>query len=244
MTLKYPFTESAATQEENKVQGHKAKVATPDDVSLDDAVALSSTSLCGSQNEETFCSDPTKYPVAAAASVIDKMKIDSQFAIFMDLLQPTSEGVQSSLARHPDAASLPSSSPPDSDGRQGQAAGSSILDDDDGLESPVCGSYWSYVFPKRAMNQNGEYKFILNAPQDGELAQAVRIRVCLRANKPCDLGSYTNFLSDVVGTACRQEFGYIRLLAFSNEPKDNQQPLEVGTFQFPSACSCYFQESI
>jgi len=239
LKLKYPSMSPAATtppvKEKKKaknIHGRRTSSSVKSEaITLKQAARLFNESLCGSKDDlNSFCADPTKYPIEEAEQSLKKIKLVPEMDLLMRMLTPDASILaQPSQSRNPAVKSIFSSS--ERDGQSG-------LED---LETAVCGSYWSYVFPKRAKNKNGEYKFILNSPKPGELAQGVRIVVCLGANEPCNFGGYTDFVSRLLKTVCKQQFNYIRLLAFSNDPQDGKDPVEVDTFQFPSACVCFNQ---
>lgn len=107
-------------------------------------------------------------------------------------------------------------------------------------ETPVCPAYATYIYPKRAMTKDKEFKFILNAPQAGERFQAVRIELCNDPGQACDIDS--PFLFDVPKTVCRQRFAFIKLFAVPNERSTKSltiDNIEVDSFKFPTSCACH-----
>ena len=93
----------------------------------------------------------------------------------------------------------------------------------------VCQSITEDIFPQRAKNQKGQYRFIVNGG-DGleEYLQAVTISKCLGAGLSCNVDSHDD-------TECRQEYIEHKLVSLDQAG----QQLEYDTFPLPSGCSCY-----
>jgi len=93
----------------------------------------------------------------------------------------------------------------------------------------VCNSLTEDIFPQRAKNKKGEYRFIVNGGEGlEEYIQTVTISKCVGAGLSCNVDS----LED---TECRQEYIEHKLVSLDQSGKQ----LEVDTFPLPSGCSCY-----
>ena len=155
-----------------------------------DLTALASESLC--LGDIPFCDDPEIYPSAIVQKII------SEFKVKKDRGCPKTKGTEDytldenaeenvleekevtttcfSFENSRDPPTLGASisntfSRDDVDfgKREGQAEDFEIP------ETPVCPRYATYIYPKRGMTKNKEYKFILNSPVAGERFQAVRV---------------------------------------------------------------------
>merc|ERR1712061_700571 len=93
----------------------------------------------------------------------------------------------------------------------------------------VCNSLTEEIFPQRAKNKKGQYRFIVNGG-DGleEYIQTVTISRCVGAGLRCNVDSHDD-------TECRQEYIEHKLVSLDQSGKQ----LEVDTFPLPSGCSCY-----
>ena len=93
----------------------------------------------------------------------------------------------------------------------------------------VCRISTEEIYPQKAKNKNGEFRFIVNGGSGlEEYVQAVRISKCEGAGMSCDLESPHQ-------TECRQEFMEHKLVALDEAGKQ----LEIDSFPLPSGCSCY-----
>jgi len=93
----------------------------------------------------------------------------------------------------------------------------------------VCQSLTEDIFPQRAKNKKGQYRFIVNGGEGlEEYIQTVTISKCLGAGLSCNVDSQQE-------TECKQEFIEHKLVSLDQSGKQ----LEVDTFPLPSGCSCY-----
>ena len=97
----------------------------------------------------------------------------------------------------------------------------------------LCGSYTSYVHPKRAINSVGQWRIIVNDVQAHyeTLTQTARVEACAHAGQPCPL------VPECYHTKCVQKFIYHRFLVY--DPYDYYFPFAIESFHMPSACACY-----
>lgn len=94
-------------------------------------------------------------------------------------------------------------------------------------ESRACDSRKGTVYPKKAMNIEGEFVFIVN---DDKYRQAVEIEQCLGEGEICRTQSDAPFST----TVCRQKFATYRMYVINKEGKQ-----VYDSFSLPSACLCH-----
>ena len=93
----------------------------------------------------------------------------------------------------------------------------------------VCKSLTEDIYPRRAKNKKGEYRFIVNGGEGlEEYIQTVTITRCVGEGLSCNVDSMED-------TECRQEYVEHKLVSLDQSGKQ----LEVDTFPVPSGCSCY-----
>jgi len=93
----------------------------------------------------------------------------------------------------------------------------------------VCQSSTEDIFPQRAKNKDGQYRFIVNGGEGlEEYVQTVSVSKCVGAGLSCRVDSHDD-------TECRQEYIEHKLVSLDQ----SGQQLEVDTFPLPSGCSCY-----
>ena len=97
----------------------------------------------------------------------------------------------------------------------------------------LCGSYTSYVHPKRAINSVGQWRIVVNDVQAHyeTLTQTARVEACAHAGQPCPL------VPECYHTKCVQKFIYHRFLVY--DPYDYYFPFAIESFLMPSSCACY-----
>ena len=97
-------------------------------------------------------------------------------------------------------------------------------------EQRACRFTRSQIFPKKAVNTQGEYVFIVN---DDQYRQSVEIEQCeeegLHCNTDEDAPSSSN-------TVCRQKYTIHKLYAITA----NKEQI-YDSFSLPSACICYYK---
>jgi hypothetical protein len=97
-------------------------------------------------------------------------------------------------------------------------------------ESRACRHRASVVYPKKAKNTNGVFKFVVNA---AEYKQAVAIEQCEGEGNPCETDGDAPQMN-VGSTVCRQKFTTYKLYAING---DGEQVYD--SFSLPSACLCF-----
>ncbi|XP_023322375.1 uncharacterized protein LOC111696859 [Eurytemora carolleeae] len=107
----------------------------------------------------------------------------------------------------------------------------------------ICPSDIFYGRPKRAQNTYGEWKVIINLPEEylakgfgyqfSRYSQTQRLEQCLYPTLPC------SYIHPAVHSACIQKYSFVRLLAYTRA-----LGLHVDSFKLPVACSCHVKESI
>ncbi|XP_023336592.1 uncharacterized protein LOC111707685 isoform X2 [Eurytemora carolleeae] len=113
-------------------------------------------------------------------------------------------------------------------------------------EEQLCQAPNRIIAPKQAQNLNNEWRFIVNIRN---LTQTVEIEECMSENVVSggttasvtqkDFGScrYSGILGNNPSkTSCKQLYREHKLLAVTNSG------LEIDSFRFPSACSCFIRE--
>jgi len=99
-------------------------------------------------------------------------------------------------------------------------------------ESRACDHRKSTVYPKKARNNDGAFRFIVN---DEQYRQAVDIEQCLNADKPCltdeDAPSFGK-------TVCRQKFATYKMYVINEEGEQ-----VYDSFSLPSACLCHHKSN-
>ncbi|CAH1709374.1 unnamed protein product [Aphis gossypii] len=97
----------------------------------------------------------------------------------------------------------------------------------------LCQVKTNNIFPKAALNTQGEWKYVVNmvrTPSD-MYTQSIRSEICAEPDQPC------NGICDTplgFSTSCKQKFVQKRLVALQGTG-DN---LYVDVFWFPHCCSC------
>jgi len=113
-------------------------------------------------------------------------------------------------------------------------------------DEQLCVGRQKVIFPKKALNLNNEWKFVVNVDN---FTQAVEVEECEHS-----LLSSVDDSSDTFGsclyagssgqnpgrTACKQIYTEYKLLALSS----SETNLEVDSFLLPSACACYISGSL
>lgn len=107
-------------------------------------------------------------------------------------------------------------------------------------EEQLCRGLKKVVFPRKALNMQKEWKFIVNI---GEYTQSVEVEECqgFYSDAVGEFGSclYSGSIgNNPRGTSCRQLHREHRLLAVNS-----QGLLEVDSFMLPSACACYLRDN-
>ena len=110
----------------------------------------------------------------------------------------------------------------------------------DDFSGYVCPSDIFYERPKRALNTYGQWKVIVNLPEEVYAAgqgagyepytQTMRIEYCHHPALPC------SYISPYVRSFCVQKNNFIRLMAYTYE-----EGLHVDSFKLPVACSCHVE---
>jgi len=101
-------------------------------------------------------------------------------------------------------------------------------------ESRACRHRASVVYPKKAKNTNGEFKFIVNT---AEYAQAVAIEQCEGEGEPCETDGDAPQMN-VESTICRQKFTTYKFYAINGDGEE-----VYDSFSLPSACLCFHKSS-
>jgi len=113
-------------------------------------------------------------------------------------------------------------------------------------DEQLCVGRQKVIFPKKALNLNNEWKFVVNIDN---FTQAVEVEECEHS-----YSSSIEYSSDTFGsclyagssgknprlTACKQIYTEYKLLALSS----SETNLEVDSFLLPSACACYISGSL
>ena len=99
----------------------------------------------------------------------------------------------------------------------------------------LCPSDIRYSQPKRGLTSTGEWKVIVNLPDDQsqgyeKYRQTVRLEQCHYPSSPC------SYLATSITSSCIQKHNYISLLAYTAK-----QGLHMDTFKLPVACSCFIK---
>ncbi|XP_042908223.1 uncharacterized protein [Parasteatoda tepidariorum] len=99
-------------------------------------------------------------------------------------------------------------------------------------EKPVCAARTRFVPPQAALNDNSEWKYIVNVQnKDVRFRQIIRVDVCESPGQPC-----TREISLPFGFVnhCKQKFIKKKLLALDSDG----QGTSVENFFIPSCCVC------
>jgi len=188
-------------------------------------------------NGEDYCEHPSSYPAAKIAKALQKE--DSAF--LRNMLTQANDHTKSSgvwYFRKTQASSRTTSEFRPSKkqevglslrGRSEETDGPSPRTEPELEYEKVCNSLTEEIFPQRAKNKKGQYRFIVNGG-DGleEYVQTVTISKCVGAGLRCNVDSQDE-------TECRQEYIEHKLVSLDQSGKQ----LEVDTFPLPSGCSCY-----
>ncbi|XP_043209709.1 uncharacterized protein LOC122374794 [Amphibalanus amphitrite] len=99
----------------------------------------------------------------------------------------------------------------------------------------ICPSDIFYGRVKRAVNTFGEWKVIVNLPDNfrhdpkyKKYVQTSRLESCVYPGAAC------SFVDHLFPSACLQKYSFVRLVAYSYD-----RGLHVDSFKLPSACSCH-----
>ena len=100
-------------------------------------------------------------------------------------------------------------------------------------ETYLCPSETSYIKPLRAINKNGEWRWIVNDidAHYEVLTQTARIEECTTAGESCPL------VPECYTTKCLQKSNYHRFLVYDRY--DRYLPFSIESFKLPSSCACY-----
>lgn len=100
------------------------------------------------------------------------------------------------------------------------------------FEEPLCVGAEKYIYPLKAMNVKGQWKFIVNTD---EYRQGLSIHTCINdiQGSPCLYAGTEGINPDA--TECRQMFTKHRMLAIDDE----NGHVDFDTFKVPSACVCH-----
>jgi hypothetical protein len=200
-----------------------------------------------SSSSVTFCSNPADYPFAAIRKALAKDKL------LVNLLRealPSSSSAASATARKGTAARedvhFPSFESISGRSRGHAYSGPDIAAEPEVsqdkefasrsglLEVNICSTRRAMEYPRKALNVNGDYLWIVNVnkKQSGEedYTQVVTTTLCTAPDKACSAGETFSGHS----TVCRQEYAEHKLLALGKDGKG----LVIDTFRFPSCCTC------
>jgi len=107
----------------------------------------------------------------------------------------------------------------------------------------ICPSDIYYGRPKRAENTYGEWKVIVNLPEEylakgygyefSKFSQTQRLEQCLYPTLPC------SYIHPAVHSNCLQKYTFVRLLAYSRT-----EGLHIDSFKLPSSCSCHVKDEV
>ena len=95
----------------------------------------------------------------------------------------------------------------------------------------ACPSDIFYGRPKRAVNTYGQWKVIVNIPDDfytGKYTQTQRLEQCKYQGNPC------SYIDPSIRSSCIQKHNFVRLLAYTY-----QDGLHIDNFKLPIACGCH-----
>jgi len=100
-------------------------------------------------------------------------------------------------------------------------------------ETYLCPSETSYIQPLRAINKNGQWRWIVNNidAHYEVLTQTARIEECTTGGESCPL------VPDCYETKCLQKSNYHRFLVYDRY--DRYLPFAIESFKLPSSCACY-----
>ena len=99
----------------------------------------------------------------------------------------------------------------------------------------LCPSDINYSRPKRRLTTRGEWKVIVNLPDEHihgyeRYRQTIRLEQCHYPSSPC------SYVSKSVSSSCIQKHNFVSMLAYTAK-----QGLHMETFRFPVACSCFIK---
>ena len=100
-------------------------------------------------------------------------------------------------------------------------------------ETYLCPAEVAYIKPLRAINKNGEWRWIVNDidAHYEVLTQTARIEECTTGGQSCPL------VPDCYETKCLQKSNYHRFLVYDRY--DRYLPFSIESFKLPSSCACY-----
>lgn len=100
-------------------------------------------------------------------------------------------------------------------------------------ENPACSVRTMYVSPQAALNDNSEWKYIINVQnRDSRFKQVIRVDMCQSPDEPCsrEISLPFGFVSK-----CKQKFIKKKLLALDADG----QGTSAENFFIPSCCVCH-----
>ena len=100
-------------------------------------------------------------------------------------------------------------------------------------ETYLCPAEVAYIKPLRAINKNGQWRWIVNDidAHYEVLTQTARIEECTTGGQSCPL------VPDCYETKCLQKSNYHRFLVYDRY--DRYLPFSIESFKLPSSCACY-----
>lgn len=101
---------------------------------------------------------------------------------------------------------------------------------------PICRAKSMYVSPRVGLNDKGEWKYVVNAPErDPLVRQVIRVDICEQpSGAPCSDLFTGGGLPFGYSSQCKQKYSKKRLLALDSRSGQ----LELDTFFVPSCCVC------
>ena len=99
----------------------------------------------------------------------------------------------------------------------------------------LCPSDITYGQPKRGRTTKGEWKVIVNLPDEHihgyeRYRQTVRLEQCHYPSAPC------SYMSKEIQSSCMQKHNFISLLSYTAK-----LGFHMDTYRLPVACSCFIR---